>query len=165
MLQPSAQSEFIQFGPAHLTVIALLIIFSVALSMIVQRTSSEKIKRSICWTLAAILLSVEFCKYVFTLTQYGFEFFLQYSLPLHMCGIAVYLAAYMLITRRQVAFEILYFWALGGTTQAILTPAVTAGFPSYRFFQFFLEHSIVIIAVLVAIFGFKMRPRVKGTPP
>ena len=138
MIQPPAQSEFVQFGPAHLTVIAMLVGVSVAISVAVRYTHSEKIKRGICWTLAAILLGGEWFKYIFTFTQYGADYFLHNSLPLHVCGIAVYLTAYMLITKRQGVFEVVYFWALAGTTQAILTPAVTAGFPSYRFFQFFL---------------------------
>lgn len=162
MIQSSTQSEFIQFGPAHLTVIGLLITISAVLSAAVRHAPSDKIKKIICWSLVAILLGSEWLKYVFTFTQYGREYFIQYSLPFHMCGIAVYLASYMLIARRQVAFEILYFWALGGTTQAILTPAVTDGFPSYHFLQFFIEHSAVIISAMVAVFGLKMRPRLKG---
>ena len=162
MTQLPTQSEFVQFGPGHLTVIALLVVVSVSISAAVRYTHSEKVKRGICWTLAIILLGGEWFKYVFTFTQYGTEYFLQNSLPLHVCGIAVYLTAYMLITKKQVIFEIVYFWALAGTTQAILTPAVTAGFPSYRFFQFFIEHSIVIVAVCIAVFGLKMRPRLKG---
>ena len=162
MTQPPVQSEFVQFSPAHLTVIVLLVVVSVAISAAVRCSHSEKVKKGICWTLVVILLGGEWFKYVFTLTQYGSDYFLHSSLPLHVCGIAVYLTAYMLITKRQGVFEVVYFWALGGTTQAILTPAVTAGFPSYRFFQFFLEHSAVIVAVCIAAFGLKMRPRLKG---
>ncbi len=162
MAQPPVQPEFVQFGPAHLTVIALLVIISVTLSAAVRYTHSEKVKRNLCRALVVILLGGEWFKYVYTYTQYGSDYFLHSSLPLHVCGIAVYLAAYMLITKRQAVFEVVYFWALAGTTQAIITPAVTAGFPSYRFFQFFIEHSAVIIAVCIAVFGLRMRPRAKG---
>ncbi len=162
MTQTPVQSEFVQFGPAHLTVIVLLVVVSVTLSVMVRNSRSEKTKRSICWALAAILLGGEWLKYAYTITHDGFDFFIQYALPLHVCGIAVYLAAYMLITKKLIVFELVYFWALGGTTQAILTPAVTAGFPSYHFIQFFIEHSAVIVTVFVAVFGLKMRPRLKG---
>ncbi|MHC5179037.1 MAG: YwaF family protein [Planctomycetota bacterium] len=156
------QSEFIQFGPPHLIVIATLIVLCVTVSAVVRYAPSSTVKHGICRGLVVVLLGGECFKYVFTYTQYGRDYFVQSSLPLHVCGIAVYLAAFMLITRRQVVFEIVYFWALGGTTQAILTPAVAAGFPSYHFYQFFIEHSAVIIAVFVAVFGLKMRPRLKG---
>ena len=158
----SAQPEFVQFGPAHLSAIALLVVVSATLSATVRYTKSLNVKRNICRTLAIVIIGVEWFKYVFIFTHDGFEEFLGYALPLHACGIAVYLAAYMLITKRQVAFEIVYFWGLAGTTQAILTPALESGFPSYRFFQFFIEHSGVLIAVFIVVFGLKMRPRIKG---
>lgn len=156
------QSEFVQFGPAHLTVIGTLIAISVVLCVVVRYANSTAVKRSICWGLAVILLGSEWLGYGNALIYHGFDFFLQYSLPLHACGIAVYLTAYMLVTKRQVVFEIVYFWGLAGTTQAILTPAVTEAFPSFRFFHFFIAHSAIIIGVLVAVFGLKMRPRAKG---
>lgn len=162
MTRLSEQSEFVQFSPAHLTVIAVLACLCVLIPVAVRRTPSTKVKCGICWGLVGVLLGGELFKYVFTYMQYGSDYFMRYSLPLHVCGIAVYLASYMLIVRRQIVFEIVYFWAMGGTTQAILTPAVEVGFPSFRFFQFFIEHSAVIIAVLVAVFGLKMRPRFKG---
>jgi hypothetical integral membrane protein (TIGR02206 family) len=134
----------------------------ILLSAAVRYTHSSNLKRGVCWGLVAVLLGAEWFKYIYTITHDGLNDFMHYALPLHVCGIAVYLSAYMLITKKQVVFEIVYFWALAGTTQAILTPAVTDGFPSYRFFQFFVEHSAVIIAVFVAVFGLKMRPRLKG---
>jgi hypothetical integral membrane protein (TIGR02206 family) len=162
MTPPSAQSEFVQFGPPHLTVIGTLVCLCILIPALVRYSSSAKAKHSICWGLVVVMLAAEWIKYVYTITCDGFDFFIQYALPLHICGIAVYLAAFMLITKNQVVFEVIYFWALGGTSQAILTPAVTAGYPSYHFFQFFIEHSAVIVAVFVAVFGFKMRPRLKG---
>ena len=162
MTQPPVQPEFIQFGPAHLAIIVALVIVSAALSMTVRYSNSLKARQYICYGLALFLLAMELFNYVFTVTHNGFEYALQHQLPLHACGMAVYLTAYMLITKKQVIFEIAYFWAFGGTTQAILTPAVTAGFPSYRFFQFFIAHSAVIVGVCIAVFGLKMRPRLKG---
>jgi len=156
------QPEFVQFGSAHLAAIVALVIVSTILSMTVRYSSSPKARQYICYGLALFLLAMELFDYIFTVTHNGVEYFLQHQLPLHVCGIAVYLTAYMLITKKQLIFEIVYFWALGGTTQAILTPAVSTGFPSYRFFQFFLAHSAVITGVCIAVFGLKMRPRLKG---
>ena len=34
--------------------------------------------------------------------------------------------------------------------------------PCHTFFQFFVAHSAIVVAVFVAIFGMKMRPRLKG---
>lgn len=162
MIKSLAESGFVQFGSAHLAAIAILVCLCVLVPAVVRYSASVRVKRGICWGLVVVLLGGEWLKYIYTLTHDGFDFFVEYALPLHVCGVAVYLAAFTLIAKKQAGFEIVYFWALGGTTQAILTPAVTAGFPSYHFFQFFIEHSAVIVAVFVAVFGLKMRPRLKG---
>ncbi|MHC4373066.1 MAG: YwaF family protein [Planctomycetota bacterium] len=156
------QLEFVQFGPAHLVAISGLLVASAGLSAMVRYSQSSKVKQGVCLGLAVFLLALELFNYVFTAAHNGLGYFLQYELPLHVCGIAVYLTAYMLIAKKQLVFEIVYFWALGGTTQAIVTPALTAGFPSYRFFQFFVAHAAVIVGVCIAVFGLKMRPRLKG---
>lgn len=162
MIKTPIQSEFVQFGPAHLAVIAVLVVVSAILTLTVRHSSSEKVRRYICWGLALLMLGMELFHYIFTFAREGQDAFLQYSLPLHACGMAVYLTATMLITKKQCIYEIVYFWGFGGTTQAILTPAVTAGFPSYRFWHFFIAHSAVIVGVCIATFGLKMRPRLKG---
>lgn len=163
MTQPTPiEPEFVQFGPAHLAVIALLIVFSIMLPAAVRYSKSERIKWTIRLSLVAVLLGVEWFKCVYMITQNGFDDFIQNDLPLHACGMAIYLTSWVLITKKQVAFEIAYFWGLAGTTQAILTPALTDGFPSVPFFLFFVAHCAIIVGVLVAVFGLKMRPRLKG---
>lgn len=78
--------------------------------------------------------------------------------PLHLCDIAVFVGAFALFTRRQQAFELLYFWGLTGTLLAMLTPELAEEFPHHRFVLYFLQHgSLVIGAVFLAV-GLKMRP-------
>src|SRR5699024_1146896 len=43
------------------------------------------------------------------------------------------------------------FIAIGGAIQAILTPELLLGFPQYRFIQFFLDHTLLIMAPLIMI--------------
>jgi len=85
--------------------------------------------------------------------------FLATSLPLHVCGLGVYLAAWAVLARRRWAYEVAYFWGTAGTLQAILTPDLDAGFPSYEFIRFYLTHSGQLAAVLFATWGLRMRPR------
>src|SRR5262249_46205973 len=52
--------------------------------------------------------------------------------------------------------EIAYFWGIGGTLQAILTPNLRFGFPDLRFISFFVAHSGIIIGIvfLMLVYGF-----------
>lgn len=74
---------------------------------------------------------------------------LTYALPLHVCGLSLYLCALMLLTRSQTLFEVCYFWGLAGATQALITPDVTIyGFPHFVFFHSFLSHGAIILSVI-----------------
>ena len=56
-------------------------------------------------------------------------------------------------------FDVVYYWGLAGATQALLTPSVDQGFPGPLFFAYFTAHGGIIIAVLVLMFGLRLRPR------
>ncbi|MES2475805.1 MAG: TIGR02206 family membrane protein [Verrucomicrobiota bacterium] len=68
--------------------------------------------------------------------------------PLHMCDIAAITAGFALITGRRLLCSITYFWGLAATLQALLTPAITVGFPAPPFIMFFVHHFAVVIAAL-----------------
>ena len=44
------------------------------------------------------------------------------DLPLQLCSIGVYLAAFNLIYRNQTIFNLIFYWGFVGATNAILTP-------------------------------------------
>ena len=44
---------------------------------------------------------------------------------------------------------------MAGTVQGLVTPRLFAGYPHYLFFEYFITHTGVILAVLVLIFHYK----------
>jgi len=58
-----------------------------------------------------------------------------------------------------IAYELAYFWALGGSTQAVLTPELESGFPHPAFVVFFTSHGAVLVAVAILTIGLGLRPR------
>lgn len=60
---------------------------------------------------------------------------------------------------RQVCSELTWFWALGGTTHALITPEIHDPFPSLEYALFFVGHGAVIVAAAVLTFGLRQRPR------
>jgi hypothetical integral membrane protein (TIGR02206 family) len=84
---------------------------------------------------------------------------IQTSLPLHLCGVSVLLAALMLYTKSFAIFELTYFWAMGGALQGLLTPDVDGwDFPHFRFITTFLSHGLIVTANLSMVFVLGMRP-------
>ena len=85
----------------------------------------------------------------------------RYSLPLHLCTLSVPLSAVLLLTRRAVLYELLYFWGFAGATQALLTPDLQAtgyNFPHFVYWIFWLSHGIILWTVVFAGAAWGYRP-------
>ena len=82
------------------------------------------------------------------------------SLPIGVCQWSVIFCSFMIIGKNQKLFDIAYFWLLSGSLFALITPtALTFCGPTrFRFYQFWLEHTLGYIAIFYMIFVHKMRP-------
>src|SRR2546422_4569437 len=81
------------------------------------------------------------------------------SLPVQLCDVAGFVAAAALLWRQILLVEVAYFWGLGGTLQAVLTPDLKDHFPSFPYLQFYVTHDLVILAALFLVFGLALQPR------
>ncbi len=85
-------------------------------------------------------------------------------LPITVCGWAVVFASYMVVGKSQKLFDIVYFWLFSGSVFALITPTVITytGPTRFRYYQFWLEHTLGYVAVFYMIFVHEMRPTVKS---
>ena len=152
--------EFHAFGPSHLVVIILTIAVPFVLALIVHRTKSRFLERSICFVISALLL-INYFAYLVVARQFGVSAW-QKILPMQLCDWAMIVIIGALWTGNRRWLEVAYFWGIGGTLQAIVTPNLRFGFPDLRFISFFVAHSGIIIGIvfLMLIYGF--RPSAKG---
>jgi hypothetical integral membrane protein (TIGR02206 family) len=152
--------EFHAFGFSHLVVIILTIGVPFLLALIVHRTKSRRLERSICFTISAFLL-INYVVYVIVARRFGVDHWYK-LLPLQLCDWAMIVIVGALWTGNRRWLEVAYFWGIGGTLQAIITPNLQFGFPDLRFISFFVAHSGIIIGIvfLMLIYGF--RPRAIG---
>ena len=82
----------------------------------------------------------------------------EQMLPMQMCDWAMVVIMVALWTGNRRWFEVAYFWGIGGTLQAILTPNLRYGFPDLRFFSFFVAHSGIIVGVVFLMLTRRLRP-------
>ncbi len=82
------------------------------------------------------------------------------ELPLTLCEWAVIFCAYLVITKNQFFFDIAYFWLFGGSVFALIIPVVIGetGPTRFRFYQFWVVHTVGYISVCYMMFVHKMRP-------
>ena len=154
----NAENLFKPFGVAHLTVIFLTICLPFLLALIVHRTKSRFLERSIAFSISALLL-INYVAYLFVARRFGVTQWYK-ALPLQLCDWAMFVIIVALWTGNRRWLEIAYFWGIGGTLQAIITPNLAFGFPDLRFISFFVAHSGIIIGIvfLMLIYGFRPRP-------
>ena len=84
------------------------------------------------------------------------------DLPLSICNLFALLAPLLFWHPNFRRFEIIYFLVLCGTFQAMLTPDLYAGFPSYGFFKYWIVHGGLVILVIHHLLAFKLIPEAKS---
>src|SRR3977135_1849179 len=154
------ERTFHAFGPSHLSVIFLTVGLPFLLALIVHRTKSRFLERSICFAISALLL-INYVAYLVVARAFGVTTCYR-LLPLQLCDWAMAVIIVALWTGNRRWLEVAYFWGIGGTLQALITPNLAFGFPDLRFISFFVAHSGIIIGIvfLMLIYGF--RPRAVG---
>ena len=155
-------AEFQTFGGPHLVAMGLTLALPILLAGVARRAASTTVAATIGYLLAGALLINEVTHWGYRLAQLGVGGFVQQHLPLHVCGVTVFATAATLIFRNRRTYEIAYFWGVVGSSNAVITPNVDVGFPEYRFFQYFITHSGIVVGVLYATWGLKMRPTLGG---
>ena len=86
------------------------------------------------------------------------------SLPIGVCCWSVIFCSYMMVGKKQTLFDICYFWLLSGSLFALATPTplTYTGPTRYRYYQFWVEHTLSYVAIFYMIFVHGMRPTVKS---
>lgn len=81
------------------------------------------------------------------------------SLPLNLCDVALFVAAVTCWRPRPLGVELTWFWGMAGTLQAVVTPDLSASFPSADFWLFVVGHLGIVIAALYLVVGCRLAPR------
>jgi hypothetical integral membrane protein (TIGR02206 family) len=66
------------------------------------------------------------------------------SIPLQFCRLAALIAPIALMTTHPLPRALLYFWGLGLSSQALLTPVYREGFAYFAFWAFWLGHLQIV---------------------
>jgi hypothetical integral membrane protein (TIGR02206 family) len=144
------------FGFAHLAAIFLIISIPVGLGIAVRLTNSQRIDRAVAVCLA-LLLATNYLGYAVYLWQHRL-FVWRQALPFQLCDWAMVTIIVALLTRRRSWTEVSYFWGIGGTFQAILTPNLQVNFPDIRAISFFLGHGGIVAGVIYLLIARRFRP-------
>lgn len=139
--------KFRIFSTTHISLLIFIFIFIAAVLIVLKKTNSIKLNNLFAGSIVFLILTLELSSYIWKISAGKWSS--GNSLPLHLCGISVYLSAAVLLLRtNNTLFETLYFWGLSGAPMALLTPNLDYQFNHFMFFKFFITHSLLITAVL-----------------
>ncbi|HEX8076538.1 MAG TPA: TIGR02206 family membrane protein [Chthoniobacterales bacterium] len=148
---------FRPYGLAHLVVIALTISLPFILAAFVRKSRWPRSERVI-GRLFALLLLFNYLGYeIFLANTEGLMW--QKALPFQLCDWAMIAIVVSLLTGRERWLEVAYFWGIGGTLQAILTPDLKYDFPHVRFLTFFISHSGIVVGIAFMMIVKRFRPQ------
>ncbi len=148
--------DFALLGGEHLLTLVLILV----LALVVGRVAPRDHRFRLAWVIVVLLIAQEVVKLYFFVGVYDQSW--KESLPVDLCRVNQFLCVYMLVRHSYRVFEVAYFWAMGGSLGALITPDIAYGFPDPRFLMFFFSHGLVVLATLYAIFGYGFRPRLRS---
>lgn len=144
------------FGFAHLVVLFLIVAIPAGLGIAVRLTNSQRIDRAVAVCIA-FLLATNYLGYAVYICQHQLLLWRQ-ALPFQLCDWAMVTIIVALLTRRRSWTEVSYFWGIGGTFQALLTPNLQVDFPDIRAISFFVGHGGIVAGVIYLLVARRFRP-------
>lgn len=151
---------FRPFGLAHVVVIVLTIALPFVLAAFVRKSRWPRSERMI-GRVIAVLLGLNYLGYAIYLRSIGAATW-QNELPFQLCDWAMIAIIVALLTGRERWLEVSYFWGIGGTAQAILTPDLHYPFPDVRFLSFFIGHSGIVVGIVFLMVMRGYRPHFRS---
>jgi hypothetical integral membrane protein (TIGR02206 family) len=149
------KTNFQLLGIAHLTILGAILVLAALLALLQRRLWPAS--KGLRLGLASVLLAD-------TLWWDGFlawhrQLTFPGHLPIELCDLTLYLTLIALFTLSPAVFDFAYYFALAGTSMALLTPDLWEHFPSLSTVQFFFAHGLVVVSVLYLVWSQIARPR------
>lgn len=157
----STSRDFVLFSTPHILSLCILVI--VLLSMLILKT---QLRHPLTNVVVRINIAI-----VLAMSELSFHLWFMYhekwdistTLPLQLSSISLFLAVFLLLTRRFVVFEIIYFVGTASAILAMITPDLGVyAYPHFRFVHFFIAHGGIVVTTFFMIMIEKYTPTYKS---
>jgi hypothetical integral membrane protein (TIGR02206 family) len=156
--------EFINFSALHLLTVVGCFAVMTTLAVCGRRCCDTPAGSRLRWGWIAFVAVVQIVNIIYYAVcidwHAGQPLHVDWSvaLPLQICDLAGILAVFALLTRSRLLRTILYYWAIGLTTQAFITPVLGYGPLYLRFWLFWLSHLTVTATAIYFLAAEGYRP-------
>jgi hypothetical protein len=130
--------DFVLFGRQHLLMILLTAALCIALPVLAKRILN---RRQQIWVARGMSLAFSVWVILYIVIRIGLgDFDRTIDVPLDICNLVALFLPFLMWNPSQKVHEVLYFWILAGTFQAVLTPYLFNGFPNFTFIKYWIVH-------------------------
>ena len=159
-----SQVEFSLFTPAHFAPVVLMLLVIWLIYKNKDSLRKSKFEENIRYVLAFAMIVCDMSYYWRLSAMPSLGGNAMNDLPIGVCTWSVILGSFMMVGKNQTLFDIIYFWLLSGSLFALITPTplTYTGPTRYRYYQFWLEHTLGYISLFYLIFVHNMRPTVRS---
>ena len=144
----------------QLVPILVAVLFSFFLFRFSKRYLNKQEQETILHILAIFISLTVISFHIYKMSQGGYNF--RTDLPLYLCSLLGLIIPVFTYYKRNWMYEILLFWIIAGTTQAIATPDILVGFPSFEFFRYWIVHLGLVVVILYATIVLNYKPTLKS---
>ena len=154
------EPEFALFTPAHFAPVLLLIGALFLLYRYREALKNSPYETNLRYILGFLLIICDMSYYWRLAACPWLSEGPAETLPVGVCTWSIIFCAFMMIGKSQRLFDIAYFWLFSGSLFALLTPTplTYCGPTRFRYYQFWLEHTLGYIAIFYMIFVHGIRP-------
>lgn len=141
-----------RFGTAHMAALATTALACAAAWAAGRRRGAAPVARCLAYVILGAMALDPFVH-----RAHG-ELTLEEALPLQLCDAAAAVSALALLTRRQLPFELAYFWGFAGVTQALVTPPELRPIHDPDTWRYLAVHGGTLAGICLLL-GLGLRPR------
>ena len=152
--------DFHLFGSQHLMMVALTIGLSAGLAYFAKKYGSERQKLAIGRGMT-VVMALAVLGWIGVRIALG-QFDHRTDLPFDVCNSVALALPFLMWQPRRKVQEVLYFWILAGTLQAVLTPHLFEGFPHFTFIKYWTVHGGLIVFAVYATVVYGLYPTWKS---
>lgn len=159
-----SEPEFALFTPAHIIPILLLVAALYLLHRYRDSLRKSPFETNFRYILAFALIICDMSYYWRLAAAPWLSVGAVEHLPIGVCTWSVIFGSFMVVGKSQRLFDIVYFWLLSGSLFALITPTplTYCGPTRFRYYQFWLEHTLGYVALFYMIFVHGMRPTLRS---
>lgn len=140
--------------------IGIAVLFSVVLVLYAKKKLAKKEQEKVLHGLAVFISLTVAAFHIYKIGLGSYQ--IQTDLPLYLCSLLGLIIPVFTYYKRNWMYEILLFWVIAGTTQAIVTPDISVGFPSFEYFRYWIVHLGLVVLILYATIVLKYKPTLKS---